>query len=84
MPIWLQVANIALAIVIAPSVGIVVKEVLSLRVRMTEIEVELTNIKGRCTERLQWMQNMDDTLKRVDRAVVAVATKLGVQLEGGG
>lgn len=84
MPIWLQVFYLILGVTLVPTAGWVLVQVIGLRVRIAVMEGEIEAIKQRCSERLEWLREMDGTLRRVDENLVCLGAKLNVDLRSQG
>ena len=92
MPMWLQILNIAVVLVIAPSCGYLLsksikndKELAVLKndykESMKRIVAAFKQITTRCRDRACWIQGLVATVQRVDKNVAVLAERLGAKID---
>ena len=79
----ISLALMLLATVIIPSVAWLVKEVLSLRNKLVEHEVQIAAILKNCERHQEWQSELQKTISRVDNNVVRLCERNGVQYDAG-
>ena len=73
---------LAVSLVIIPSVAWLVREVLSLRGKMIEMETRQENMRENCTRHQIWNGEMQKTVSRMDKNIARLCQKNGVAETG--
>jgi len=67
--------------VVVPSVAWLVKEVLSLRVRIATLEAQIEDMQSDCSRHQAWQSEIQKTVGRTDRNVARLCERAGVQFD---
>lgn len=73
---------LAVSLVIVPSVGWLVREVLTLRGKMIEIQIRQDNMRENCDRHQIWNGEMQKTVSRMDKNIARLCQKNGVAETG--
>lgn len=71
--------TLALGTIITPSVAWLIREVLSLRGKMIELETRMMATDRECDRHQKWNSELQTSLTRVDKNVVRLCQASGVQ-----
>ena len=63
--------------------GYCLKKILSHDASLAEVRAQIESIKDNCSRHQEWQERHARTLSRIDKNVVKVAAKMGVEIEGG-
>jgi len=79
--VLLSLMPVLLSAVICPSVAWLIREVLSLRVRIATLEAQIEDMQTDCSRHQAWQSELQKTVGRTDRNVARLCERAGVQFD---
>jgi len=80
-PIAQSILLLTLSSVVIPTLAWLVVKILNNEKEIIKIQADLAAMNKRCGEHREWLKEVSESLKTLDRTTVAIATKLDVKVE---